>query len=409
MPTQLPLKTIILPLFIAFAFALPAQGQEEAKVAEGKKLFTENCITCHKLGEDLIGPNLVGVLERRKPEWVKAFIKNSTRLIEQGDAEAKAVYEKYNKIQMTAFEGVISEEGIEALVSFLKVAQPEAPPVQAAAATASGSNNAASQAAPASSTSFKLSDNDKIILSVFAAFVVVVLAILAALVSQLISLQRALEARKQVQQVPQPVAVVKRIPELGKGIWSDIRGLFSGIANNELMEGHVYDGIQEMDNGMPPWLAYFFYVTIIFGVVYMLNYHVLGLGDLQEAEYKAEVAEATMLYGQSKDKVKIPIVPITDKAQLDNAAKIFAQNCAACHGKALEGGVGPNLTDKYYLHGGKLADIFNTIREGVPAKGMIAWKGKLSDEEILQLASYIKSKEGSNPPNAKAPQGVEMK
>ncbi|MCS7018674.1 MAG: c-type cytochrome [Cytophagales bacterium] len=380
--------------------SLGAQAQDNAAVAEGKKLFTENCATCHKLGEDLIGPNLVGVLDRRKPEWVKSFIKNSTRMIEQGDTDAKAVFEKYNKVAMTAFEGTIPDAGIDAIISYLKVAQPETPaaPVVATAAT-----DAPSVATTAASNTLPISDNEKIIITVFAAFIMLIGAAIVALLTQLISLQRALEGKT----APQPA--VKRIPELGKGILSDIRGLFSGIANNETMEGHSYDGIQELDNGMPPWLAYFFYVTIVFGIVYMLNYHVFQFSDLQEAEYQAEVAQAALRYGNSKDRVKVQIVQVTDKAQLENAKKVFAQNCVACHGKALEGGVGPNLTDKFYLHGGQLADIFHVIREGVPAKGMIAWKGKLSDEEILQLASYIKTMEGSNPPNAKAPQGVEMK
>jgi cytochrome c oxidase cbb3-type subunit 3 len=377
--------------------SLFAQAQEDAAVAEGKKLFTENCVTCHKLGEDMIGPNLVGVLDRRKPEWVKSFIKNSTRLIEQGDADAKAVFEKYNKVQMTAFEGTIPEAGIDALISYLKVAAPDAPPSAPAVTTAS-----ASTIAPAAATELKLSDNEKIVLAFFAAFILLIGAALVALVSQLISLRRALDSQ------PKGEPVVKRLPELGKGILSDIRGLFSGIATNEVMADHSYDGIQELDNGMPPWLAYFFYVTIVFGIVYMLNYHVFHIGDLQEAEYQAEVAQAALRYGDNKDKVKIQIVQISDKALLENAKVIFEKNCVACHGKALEGGVGPNLTDNAYLHGNQLADIFKVIREGVPAKGMISWKGKLSDEEILQLASYIKTMEGSNPPNAKAPQGTVM-
>ncbi|WP_448517859.1 c-type cytochrome [Rhodoflexus sp.] len=377
--------------------SLFAQAQDDAAVAEGKKLFLENCTTCHKLGEDLIGPNLVGILDRRKPEWVKSFIKNSTRMIEQGDAEAKAVYEKYNKVAMTAFEGAIPEAGIDALVSYLKVAAPEAPPPAPAVTTA-----ATNAVAPPAATGIKLSDNEKIILAFFAAFVLLVLAALVALVSQLISLQRALEPQ------PEGEPAVKRMPELGKGILSDIRGLFSGIATNEVMADHSYDGIQEMDNGMPPWLAYFFYVTIGFGIVYMLNYHVFRISDLQEAEYQAEVAQAVLRYGDNKDKVKVQIVQISDKALLENAKSIFEKNCTACHGKALEGGVGPNLTDNAYLHGNQLADIFKVIREGVPAKGMISWKGKLSDEEILQVASFIKTMEGSNPPNAKAPQGTVM-
>ena len=178
--------------------------------------------------------------------------------------------------------------------------------------------------------------------------------------------------------------------------------LFTGINRDEEIPGHDHDGITELDNSMPPWLAYFFYATIIFGAVYLAHYRVLQTGPTGAQEYEAEMAQAALMY---KDAVKVKVELLTDEAALESGKAIYIKNCAQCHKELGEGGIGPNLTDEYWLHGGQVEEVFNTIRAGVPAKGMVAWKGKLSDQQILETASFIKSLQGTNPPNAKAPQG----
>jgi mono/diheme cytochrome c family protein len=97
--------------------------------------------------------------------------------------------------------------------------------------------------------------------------------------------------------------------------------------------------------------------------------------------------------------------PLTDEPSLSSGKNIYTTNCATCHGQAGEGGIGPNMTDDYWLHGGGINNIIATIEKGVPAKGMIPWRGVLKPDQILQVASYLLTLEGSNPPNAKAPQG----
>lgn len=84
---------------------------------------------------------------------------------------------------------------------------------------------------------------------------------------------------------------------------------------------------------------------------------------------------------------------------------IYTSYCSICHGAEAEGGIGPNLTDEYWLNGGKVADIMRTIQYGVAEKGMISWKTMLTPIEIAQITAYIVSTNGSNPPNAKEPQG----
>ena len=167
---------------------------------------------------------------------------------------------------------------------------------------------------------------------------------------------------------------------------------------------HEYDGIRELDNPIPGYLQVILYGSIVFGIVYLLHYHVLETGALSAEEYEIEMAEAELKY---KD-VELPesaLIEITDIKRLEKAATLFADNCATCHGTALQGDSGPNLTDPYWLHGGKVKTIYGTISEGVPGKTMIGWKKKLSSQQRLELASYILSMQGTNPPNAKEPEG----
>jgi len=182
------------------------------------------------------------------------------------------------------------------------------------------------------------------------------------------------------------------------------------LTEDELLSTHEYDGIRELDNNLPPWWVAMFYGTIVFGIIYLLNYHLLNTGDLQEKEYNIEMATAAEqkkkledagLAGINENSVTL----VKDKVQLEKGSTIFSQNCAACHGKSAEGGVGPNLTDEYWLHGGGIKNVFKTVKYGVPEKGMIPWQNQLKPEQIQEVASYILSLQGSNPANGKAPQG----
>lgn len=187
--------------------------------------------------------------------------------------------------------------------------------------------------------------------------------------------------------------------------------LLTGKAKDVLMEDHDYDGIHEFDNDLPPWWKALFYVTAVFAVVYLVNFHVLG-GKLQTAEYEAEMQQAALLKpatGAGNPNEKTDYKPLTDKAQLEAGHAAYTANCAACHGQNGEGMVGPNLTDEYWLHGGDVNALFKTIKYGVTSKGMVAWQGKLSDDQIVEVASYILTLQGTNPANAKAPQGEKAK
>ena len=174
---------------------------------------------------------------------------------------------------------------------------------------------------------------------------------------------------------------------------------------------HNYDGIRELDNHLPPWWKWMFYATIVFGIVYLAAYHVFDKMPLQEAEYLAEIeqAEEVRLARLANQPAKVidenNVEVVTDPIALNKGEKIFIRNCAQCHAEDGGGNIGPNLTDEYWLHGGGVVDIFVTIREGVPDKGMIPWGPLLSSEQIQNVTGYIMTLNGTTPANPKAPQG----
>lgn len=177
----------------------------------------------------------------------------------------------------------------------------------------------------------------------------------------------------------------------------------------DIMLDHDYDGIKELDNALPPWWKYGFYITIVVAVIYILKFEVWKTGQDQVQEYTVEMIEAkaqTDAYlAAMKENVDEKTVVMSDAAGVSAGKELFAKTCVACHMANGEGGVGPNLTDDYWIHGGSINDIFKTIKYGYPDKGMQAWSSTYSPVQIQQLSSYIKTLKGTNPPNAKAPQG----
>lgn len=179
---------------------------------------------------------------------------------------------------------------------------------------------------------------------------------------------------------------------------------------------HDFDGIQEFDNPLPPWWVGLFILTIVYSVFYIFYYHISGYGPSQREEYldeinkykEAKIAKEANSSPEETFKEGETFVVMTDAASISEGDAIYKKNCSSCHGGVGEGGIGPNLTDKFWLHGGTHDQIIHTIVYGVPEKGMISWKPLLSKQEILKVASYIETLKGTNPANAKAPQGEEM-
>lgn len=173
---------------------------------------------------------------------------------------------------------------------------------------------------------------------------------------------------------------------------------------------HDYDGIKELDNNLPPWWISLFYLTIIFAVGYMLYYHVFD-GPTQEMEYEREVAAAAIAIEEYKrnnpDLIDASNVEmLTDASDIKAGESIYNTNCAACHRADGGGGIGPNLTDEYWILGGDIASIYTVISEGGRAgKGMVPWKDTLDPMEMAQVASFILTLQGTDPADAKGPEG----
>ncbi|MDB5241139.1 MAG: cytochrome class [Spirosoma sp.] len=206
-----------------------------------------------------------------------------------------------------------------------------------------------------------------------------------------------------------PPSVVKVVDP--RSFWQRIAGLHSLSQEKDLVMEHAYDGIQELDNPTPPWFMGLFYGSIVFGVIYLFIFHVFNVGDLQTAEYTQEVAMADQQREIYIKKVAGSInektVAFLKEPKALNAGKaLFLQSCVACHGQQGQGGVGPNLTDEYWLHGSSIKAVYHTITEGVPEKGMMSWKKQLNPLQVQQVASFILSLQGSKPAGAKAPQGT---
>jgi cytochrome c oxidase cbb3-type subunit 3 len=178
----------------------------------------------------------------------------------------------------------------------------------------------------------------------------------------------------------------------------------------EILLDHNYDGIKELDNDLPAWWLYGFYISIIFAFVYMGYYHIFD-GETQREEYLAEVAEAKeeieAYKAANPDLIDASSVELlTEASDLKAGEEIFMTSCMACHRADGGGAIGPNLTDEHWILGGGISNVFQTVSEGGrDGKGMVAWKSELSAQEIAQVASYVISLEGTNPTDPKAPEG----
>lgn len=206
-------------------------------------------------------------------------------------------------------------------------------------------------------------------------------------------------------------AAVVAAQKLKAGWWTRINNFKTAEQERGLDLGHDYDGIRELDNNLPPWWLYGFYCTVLFACVYLWQHHVSHTAPLSGEEYaiamnKAAAEREAYLAKAANNVDENTVKTLTDAASLTAGKTIFETTCFACHGKQGEGGVGPNLTDDYWLHGGSIQDIFKTIKYGWPEKGMKSWKDDYSPQQIAQISSYVKSLHGTHPANGKAPQGT---
>ncbi|MDH5414299.1 MAG: c-type cytochrome [Flavobacteriaceae bacterium] len=181
----------------------------------------------------------------------------------------------------------------------------------------------------------------------------------------------------------------------------------------KILLDHNYDGIRELDHPLPRWWVVTFWVTIIFSVPYYMAHTFFGAESIKE-ELASDMKEISQLKqstggGDGFDLEEYNAYVAT-LGENKSGKKVYKRKCAACHGVAGEGGVGPNLADNFWMHGnGSEATIFETINNGIPDKGMEAWATKLSKEKRYAVLKVLMDFKGTNPEGAKAPQGSEFK
>lgn len=250
-------------------------------------------------------------------------------------------------------------------------------------------------------------DFNQVLLLLILVLVVVLLLLLVALLLYLLSFISAVMQKENPALADQPSLWSKFKERFLTGKLDEVGGKEEEAKK---MSDHAYDGITELDNFMPPWLQWVFLGSIGFALIYFGHYTVMGTGLTGAEEYQEELAQeaitaetrkASMLAGIDETTVVFD----TSESALNTGKSIFESNCAACHAADGGGGVGPNLTDSYWLHGGTIQDVFKVIKIGVVEKGMVPWQDQLSPEEIQQVASYIVSLKGTTPASPKAPQG----
>ncbi|MEO1051892.1 MAG: cbb3-type cytochrome c oxidase N-terminal domain-containing protein [Bacteroidota bacterium] len=245
---------------------------------------------------------------------------------------------------------------------------------------------------------------------VISGFVFVIALIVLGVATQVLAiLKTLLRNEKERKAVEQGIEFVEE-----PGWWQKMEHSMTDAVPVEeedtVMLDHDYDGIKELDNHLPPWWKAMFYITIVFGVIYLLLFHVFNAMPLQEEEYqtamaKAEEAAASRLVAEDIDIDENTVEFVDDAALIAKGKQMYNYNCQQCHKEYGEGGIGPNLTDEYWLHGGSFQDIFKTIKYGVPEKGMVAWQTVFSPVQMRNIALYVETLRGTNPANPKAPQG----
>lgn len=181
---------------------------------------------------------------------------------------------------------------------------------------------------------------------------------------------------------------------------------------NEESTGHNYDGIEELDNRLPNWWVGLLYGSIVFSLGYFGHY-VLGSGPTLNAQYERERAEAEYSAYLRGDQKKEPseaqlLAVYKDLDRRKQGKAVFDARCVACHGEHAQGGIGPNLTDDFWLHGATLVELARVVSQGVTDKGMPPWGPLLKDAEVQSVAAYIRSVGGTRPAGAKSPQGVRV-
>ncbi len=247
---------------------------------------------------------------------------------------------------------------------------------------------------------FKIGYNEVVMMVVINLVLLSVLLLLKYMIGQL------------VDKISPEKAVVVKEKKFSRKLSRALTDIVDIEEEKSILMDHEYDGIQELDNNLPPWWKYGFYLTILFAFLYLFHFHALGTGDLQVEAYNKDVAQAkadveAYLEASALNVDENTAVMMTAASDLSAGKGIYLKNCAVCHLEDGGGQVGPNMTDDYWIYGPDMKSFFTTIKYGAK-NGMTSWKEKLTPIEIQQVASYMRTLHGTTPAIAKEPQGTYM-
>lgn len=258
--------------------------------------------------------------------------------------------------------------------------------------------------------SAQMTDQDLLTLVVAGAVLVVAILVLIVAIMLVMVLKTILKKEGVLAS-----ADAKQPPEAKPSLWERLNARLTRAVPLEkeeaVMLDHDYDGIKELDNHLPPWWKWLFYATIIISVIYMIVYHVVDYLPLMEEEYALEMKEAEAKRASLEASGAVETIDVNNPVMSDDPAviasgqSIFNTNCASCHALDGGGGIGPNLTDNYWLHGGSFKDIFTVVNNGVDGTSMIAWKNVFSPVQVRDVASYVATLVGTTPASPKDQEG----
>ena len=242
-------------------------------------------------------------------------------------------------------------------------------------------------------------------------FVVIILVIVVAI--YLIKILNMLTSQAEKRQAEKLGVVYQKKPTLWEKFVQRVNASVPVAEEKNIELDHNYDGIKELDNHLPPWWTWLFYGTIGWAAIYIIVFHFTNTLPLSVEEYQNEVALAEEQSRKLKESQPQAIIDesslqfTSDATIIEKGKSVFmSNNCGSCHRN--DGGgntIGPNLTDKYWMHGGDVKNVFQTIKNGVVEKGMPAWGKSMSPEDVRNVTFFVMSLQGTTPMGAKAAQG----
>ena len=443
-------KQIITLIAITFSTVTLAQ--------DGEGLFKSKCNVCHMLGKDGTGPDLKNIrdkwVEAEEADFIYEWVKNPDALIATGKSQRAIVANEFSPAGMTPQDvtnedkttEVVAEKTIKyvpnyknnlkifyflvftlgvmllaiilvasSMGSFVKIEmyqkikESKGKTIKTillaigsfGAITATSVSNALSvvpQGEGGTDIPWLLVEDSDIYLMVF---------LNIALLFVLIYFKKSFTDIFEMIHPPKPKkANISKRKQRKLTINDVLTGAVDIEKEHTILMEHEYDGIKELDNNLPTWWVWMFYATIIFAVVYIFNFHILGTSDLQQAEYENSMKEAEIEVNAYLDKMSMNVdesnvTLMLDEKDLATGKTLYDVNCVACHNPNGEGNIGPNLTDNTWVYGYDIKDVFSTVKNGTN-KGMPEHSSKLNPIQLQQVSSFVLSMPEAK---GKAPEG----